>query len=97
MTLMFRPSLVPSWDVRRAVLVALLGIEQPLGAEDVARLITYGRPNEDDDNCARATLSWAMRRKWVRSIPAPKKGNPPTYELTAAGIVAIDGPDHLFF
>ena len=95
-TLMFRPSLVPAWDVRRAVLLALLNVEQSLGAEEVSRRITYGRPNEDDDNCTRATLSWVMRRKWVKSIPAERKGHPPTYELTPAGATVIDAPDSLF-
>jgi hypothetical protein len=97
--LQVRCSLIPSWDQRRAVLQGLsAAYPAERTAVEIARDITYGRPDEDDEHAVRACCAWLLRRKLITSTrPKGIKDAPPAYGITALGLAMVMAPMHLFF
>jgi hypothetical protein len=95
--LVCRPNLIPTWDLRKAVLIAVAISLEPITAEALAAQLSapFGRANEDDYFAVRAALSWTTIKKWCQPIRFAK-GAHPVYTITERGLATLDGPDHVF-
>lgn len=96
---MNRPSLIPTWDVRRFALLAFVGQEAPLYMETVLVMITPDRrANEDDRWTCRSTLRWLQQKRLIETVgPKAARGELAMYRITPRGIAAASLPDHFFF
>jgi predicted DNA-binding ribbon-helix-helix protein len=85
--LQFRPSLMPTWDVREQALAVLVaaGADTAVTVATVAAEITPGRPNEDDHQCLSSALQWCVKRRLAAHTPANRHADA-TFRITAAGI-----------
>lgn len=96
-TLVCRPNLIPTWDLRKAVLIAVAISPEPISAEGLSEQLAapFGRANEDDYFAVRASLSWMTTKKWCQPIRFAK-GKHPIYTITERGLATLDGPDHVY-